>query len=76
MYANVIRILLKDYLLISPLSPMKLKEILDEVMKTIQIINSDYDIFIKRLHLYYNMRQITFGINEERNLIIQVPIFI
>ena len=55
--------------------PMKLKEILDEVKKAIQITNLDIDIVIKRLHLYYDMKLATFGINEERNLIVQFLIF-
>ena len=31
---------------------------------------------MKSLHLYYNMKLITFGINKERNLIVKSPIFI
>ena len=37
--------------------------------------NPDYDIVIKRLHLYYNMKLVTFKIDNDRNLIIQYPIF-
>ena len=76
MYANVIRILSMGYLLISPLPPMKLQEILKEVKRAIQTSNSHYDIVIKRLHLYNDMKLVTFGINEERNLIVQFPVFI
>ena len=36
--------------------------------------NPDYNIVIKRFHLYYNMKLVTFGI--ERNLIIQFPVFV
>ena len=36
----------------------------------------DYDIVIKRLHLYYDMKLLTFRIDRKRNLIIQFPIFI
>ena len=39
MYANAIRILLKGYLPISLLLPTKLKGILDDVKKIIQITN-------------------------------------
>ena len=56
--------------------PVKLKEILDEVKKAIQNTNPDYDSVIKRLNLYYDMKLVTFGINEERNLIVQFLIFI
>ena len=38
--------------------------------------NPDYDIVIKRLYLYYDVKMDTFGINEERNLIVQFPVFI
>ena len=51
-------------------APMKLKKILVEVKKTIQMTNPDYDIIIKRLHLYCVMKLVIFGINEERNLIV------
>ena len=55
---------------------MKLQEILNEVKKAIQISNPDDDIVIKRLHMYYDMKLVTFGITEERNLIVQFPVFI
>ena len=55
---------------------MILQEILNEGKKAIQITNPDYDIVIKRSHLYYDMKLVTFGINEERNLIVHFPVFI
>ena len=36
----------------------------------------DYDLVIDRLHLYYDMPLMTFGIDKDRNLIIQFPIFV
>ena len=30
---------------------------------------------IERLHLYYDMKLVTFGIDKERNIIIQFPVF-
>ena len=47
MYANVIGAHSKGYLLISLLLSMKLMEILNEIKKTIQIANPDYDIITK-----------------------------
>ena len=76
MYANVTRALLKGFLPISLWPPMKLQEILQEVKKAIQFSNQDFNIVIKSLHLYYDMKLVTFGINKERNLIVQIPIFI
>ena len=49
---------------------------MDEVKKAIQITNPDYDTAIEKLHLYYDMKLVTFGINKERYLIAQFPIFI
>ena len=39
-------------------------------------MNPDYDIVIKRLHLYYVMKLVTFSIDRDKNLIIQFPVFI
>ena len=61
---------------ISCFPPSKFKDILGEVKKAIQISNPDYDIVIKRLHLYYDIKLGTFDINEEGNLIDQFPVFV
>ena len=46
------------------------------VKETLMKSNPDYDIVIKRLHLYYDMKLVTLGIDKDRNLIIQFPIFV
>ena len=74
-YAKAIRILAKGYLPIILVTPLKLKEMLALVKETLIKTNPDYDIVIKRLHLYYNMKLVTFSIDRKRNLIIQFPIF-
>ena len=76
MYASAIRVFSKGYLPISLLPSTKLQEILDKVKKAIQISNPDYDVVIKRLHLYFEMKLVTFDINEERNLIVQFSVFV
>ena len=75
-YAKAVRILAKVYLPISLIIPLKLQEILDSVKETLIKTNPDYDIVIKRLHLYYDMKLVTFGIDKKRNLIIQFLIFV
>ena len=75
-YASSIRILAKGYLPISLVTPSKLREILIEVKIFIWKTNPDYDLVIDRLHLYYNMQLVTFGINKDKNLIVQFPVFI
>ena len=71
-----LRVLAKGYLPILLITPLKLKEILNEVKLAIRKTNPEYDLVIDRLHLYYDMKLITFGIDKERNLIIQFPVFI
>ena len=65
------RILAKGYLPISLITPLKLQEILNLVKDTLAKTNPDYDIIIKRLLLYYDMKLVTFRIDRKRNLIIQ-----
>ena len=69
-YAKAVRILAKGYLPISLVTPLKLQEILDSVKETLIKTNPDYDIVIKRLYLYYNMKLVTFDTDKKRNLII------
>ena len=75
-YAKVVRILAKGYLPISVMKPYKLQEILNSVKETLIKSNPHYDIVIKRVHLYYDMKLITFGIDRNWNLIIQFPVFV
>ena len=64
------------YLPITLLSPSKLNTILQKVRETIQKENKDYDILIKILYLYYDMKLVTFGIDDKRNLIVQFPVLV
>ena len=75
-YTSAIRILAKGYLSISLVTPLKLRKILNEVKTAIWKTNPDYDLVIDRLHLYNNMQLVTFGIDKDKNLIIQFPVFI
>ena len=75
-YATSIGILAKGYIPISLVTPSKLREILNDVKTAIWKSNPDYDLVIDRLHLYYSMQLVTFGINKDKNLIIKFPVFI
>ena len=75
-YAKAIRILAKGYLPISLVTLLKLKGILVLVKEMLIKTIPDYEIIIKRLHLYYDMKIVTLNIGRRRNLIIQFPIFI
>ena len=49
---------------------------LAEARKSLQQSNTDYALVLDRLHLYYNMQLVTFGIDREMNLVIPFPAFI
>ena len=69
-YASAIRILAKDYLPNTLVTLLKLQEILRNVKTTLQATNPEYDLVIDRLHPYYDMQLVTFGIDRDKNLII------
>ena len=50
----------QNYLPILLITPLKLQEILKSVKDTLTKTNPDYDIVIKRFHLYYDMKLVTF----------------
>ena len=76
LYSRAIRILSKGYLSISLLPLSKLEKILSEVRITIAKSDKDYDLVLTRLYLYYDMKLVTFGIDNQRNLIVQFPVFV
>ena len=75
-YSKAIRVLSKGYLPISLLPPSKLEKILREVRIIIMKSNKDYNLVLTRLYLYYDMILVTFGIDNQRNLIVQFPVFV
>ena len=40
-------------------------KILQEVKVALQTNNRDYDLVIKKLYLYYDMKVVTFGIDDQ-----------
>ena len=75
-YSHAIRILSKGYLPISLLPPSKLAKILQEVKHVLLKTNKNYGLVIKGMYKYYDMKLVTFGIDKNRNLIIQFPVFV
>ena len=75
-YAWAIRVLSKGYLPISLLLPSKLAKILHEVMQVFPKTNKNYSLVLKGMYKYYDMKSVTFGIDQDRNLTIQFPVFI
>ena len=76
MYSKAIRILLKGYFPITLLLQSKLERILNEVRMALSKTNKDYNLLLTCLYLYYDMKLVTFGIDEKRNLIVQFPVFV
>ena len=76
LYSKAIRVLSKGYLPISLLPPSKLEKILKEVRIAIAKSNKDYDLVLTRLYLYYDMKLVIFGIDNQRNLNVQFPVFV
>ena len=74
-YAQAIRVLSKGYLPISLLPPSKLAKILHEVMQVLSKTNKNYGLVLKGMYKYYDMKLVTFGIDQDKNLIIQFPVF-
>ena len=55
MYDNAVRIHSKGYLPILLLPPLRLYGMSSEVKKALQKMNSDYDLVLLHLFLYYDM---------------------
>ena len=75
-HAQAIRVLSKGYLPISFLPPSKLAKILHEVTQVLLKTNKNYGLVLKGMYKYYAMKLVMFGIDQDRNLIIQFPVFI
>ena len=61
---------------ITLICPSKLEAILQQVKTALAKINKNYDLVLNRLYLYYDMKLVIFGIDQDKNLIIQFPVFI
>ena len=75
-YLSAIRILSKGYLPTTLIPPNKLQDILAEVRRSLHQTNPEYKLVFDKLHVYYDMPLVTFGVDRNMNLIIQFPIFI
>ena len=77
-YSKAIRVLSKGNLPITltPITPSKLEAILKQVQIATAKTNQDYELVLNRLYLYYDMKLVMFGIDNQKNLIIQFPIFV
>ena len=65
LYSRAIRVLSKGYLPISLLPPSELEKILKEVRIAIAKSYKGYDLVLTRLYLYYDMKLVTFGLDNQ-----------
>ena len=75
-YISAIGILAKCYLPNTLITPKQLQEILCEVKRSVHTTNPDYNLVLDRLHLYYDMQPVTFGVDNDMKIIIQFLAFI
>ena len=73
-YSQAIHVLSKGYLPITLIPPSKLEAILQQVKTALAKTNKNYDLVLNRLYLYYNMKLVTFGIDQDKNN--SIPVFV
>ena len=75
-YINAIHILSTAYLPITLIPQSQLNEMITQVKEAVVATTPAYNIVFKKLHLYYNMKLVTFGISDDLDLYIQFPVFV
>ena len=75
-YLKAICILSKGYLPITLIPQSKLEVIIQQVKTALAKTNKNYDLVLNTLYLYYDMKLVAFGIDQDKNLIIQFPVFV
>ena len=75
-YSKAVKMLPKGYLPISLIPPSKLEAILLQVKTALTKTNKDYDLMLDRLYLHDDMKLVTFGIDDQKNLLIQFLVFV
>ena len=75
-YLQAIRIFSKGYLPILLLPPSYLAKILHEVKQLLSKTDKNYGLVLKGMYKYCDMKPVMFGIDQDRNLIIQFPVFV
>ena len=75
-YLSAVRILSKGYLLASLFPPTILHRITSNALQLVQRKNPDYVLMIKHVTEYYDMKMVTFGVNDSEELVVAFPVFI
>ena len=75
-FLSAVRILSKGYLPASLFPPTILHRITSNALQMVQRKNPDYVLTIKHVTEYYDMKMVTFGVNDSEELVVAFPVFI
>ena len=75
-FLSAVRILSKGYLPASLFPPIVLHRITSNALQMVQKKNPDYVLTIKHITEYYDMKMVTFGINDGEELVVAFPVFV
>ena len=75
-FLSAVRILSKGYLPASLFPPTILCRITSNALQMVQKKNPDYVLMIKHVTEYYDMKMVTFGVNDGEELVVAFPVFV
>ena len=75
-FLSAVEVLSKGYLPASLFPPSILRRITSNALQMVQKKNPDYVLTIKHVTEYYDMKMVTFGVNDSEELIVAFPLFV
>ena len=75
-FLSAVRILSKGYLPASLFPPTILCRITSNALQMVQKKNPDYVLTIKHVMEYYDMKMVTFGVNDGEEIVVAFPVFV
>ena len=75
-FLSAVRILSKGYLPASLFPSTILRRITSNALQIVQKRNPDYFLTIKYITEYYDMKMVTFGVNDGEELVVAFPVFV
>ena len=75
-FLSAVEVLSKGYLPASLFPPSTLQRITSNALQMVQKKNPDYVLTIKHVTEYYDMKMVTFGVNDGEELIVAFPVFV
>ena len=75
-FLSAVGTLSKGYLPASLFTPVVLHRITSGALKMVQRTNPDYVLTIQHVTQYYDMKIVTFGVNDGEDLIVAFPVFV